>query len=110
MEVAKKGVEDPESNWAVAAGETSATFGDALRKLVDQSTYLYLHAVATGIQRKQVFLGWLRSARVRCRFMTCMKRDAASPAGAGEGARRLPASASLPIPTSVKCLMNPKRD
>jgi predicted AAA+ superfamily ATPase len=43
MEVAKKGVEDRRIKLGcVQPGETSATFGDALRKLVDQSTYLYL--------------------------------------------------------------------
>jgi hypothetical protein len=43
MEVAKKGIEDRRIKLGcVQPGETSATFGDALRKLVDQSTYLYL--------------------------------------------------------------------
>ena len=43
MEVSKKGIEDRRIKLGcVQPGETSATFGDALRKLVDQSTYLYL--------------------------------------------------------------------
>lgn len=43
MEASKKGVEDRRIKLGcVQPGETSATFGDALRKLVDQSTYLYL--------------------------------------------------------------------
>jgi hypothetical protein len=43
MEVAKKGIEDRRIKLGcVQPGETSATFGDALRKLIDQSTYLYL--------------------------------------------------------------------
>lgn len=43
VEASKKGVEDRRIKLGcVQPGETSATFGDALRKLVDQSTYLYL--------------------------------------------------------------------
>jgi predicted AAA+ superfamily ATPase len=43
MEASKKGIEDRRIKLGcVQPGETSATFGDALRKLVDQSTYLYL--------------------------------------------------------------------
>ena len=39
----EKGIEDRRIKLGcVQPGETSATFGDALRKLVDQSTYLYL--------------------------------------------------------------------
>ncbi len=43
MEASKKGVEDRRIKLGcLQPGETSATFGDALRKLFDQSTYMYL--------------------------------------------------------------------
>ncbi|HZQ56036.1 MAG TPA: Swt1 family HEPN domain-containing protein [Bryobacteraceae bacterium] len=42
MDAAKKGIEDRRIKLGCfQPGETSATFGDALRKLYDQSTYLY---------------------------------------------------------------------
>lgn len=43
LDASKKGIEDRRIKLGcVQPGETSATFGDALRKLADQSTYLYL--------------------------------------------------------------------
>lgn len=45
MDAAKKGIEDRRIKLGcVQPGETSATFGDALRKLFDQSTYMYQDA------------------------------------------------------------------
>ena len=43
IDATKKGLEDRQIKLGcVQPGETSGTFGDALRKLADQATYLYV--------------------------------------------------------------------
>ena len=37
----------------VQPGESAATFGDALRRLTDQATYLYVDGQGTGMQSRR---------------------------------------------------------
>jgi len=111
MEVAKKGVEDRRIKLGcVQPGETSATFGDALRKLVEYNRPTYtLMAVATGYSTQASISRWLRSARVRCRFMTCMKRRGFTCRSRRRSEGDFSERKACP-PNFSECLMNPKRD
>ena len=62
QDAAKKGLEDRQIKLGcVQPGETSGTFGDALRKLADQATYLYVDGSRDWYVTQPGVTGWPRS-------------------------------------------------